>query len=69
MGIKARSEAEEHRPSLKNVGLMIIATIRMRKMQEAWAANKKLHETLMKKVESMKRKQSRASQSLKTREL
>ena len=66
MGVKPKRVAEEERkPSLKKVGLMVIATIRMQKMQQAWAANKKLHETLMKKLEVMRKKQGRETQAVK----
>ena len=66
MGVKPKRVAEEERkPSLKKVGLMVIATIRMQKMQQAWAANKKLHETLMKKLEAMRKKQGRGTQAIK----
>lgn len=60
MGIKPNRPVQEHKPTLKTVGTMIIATIRMRKMQEAWAGNKKLHETLMKKLEGMRKKQGKS---------
>lgn len=53
-----RTEKKRKKPTLKMVGTMIRAAMRMKKMQEAWAGNKKLHETLMNKVESM-RKQGR----------
>lgn len=34
---------------------MVIATIRMKKMKEAWSGNKKLHEQLVRKLEVMKK--------------
>lgn len=33
----------------------MIASIRMRKMQEAWAGNKRVQEALVRKFEGMKR--------------
>ncbi|KAF2155184.1 hypothetical protein K461DRAFT_276378 [Myriangium duriaei CBS 260.36] len=54
MGITPDVSVREKRPSLKAAGHAIIATIRMRKMQQAWAGSKKLHESLLKKLESMK---------------
>ncbi|PNS21382.1 Spindle pole body protein pcp1 [Sphaceloma murrayae] len=53
MGITPDLTVRERRPSLKAAGQAIIATIRMRKMQQAWAGNKKLHESLLKKLETM----------------
>lgn len=59
MGIKCPPRAKEAKPTLKQVGLMIIATVRMKKMQEAWADNKKIHEALLKKLDSMRQTRSR----------
>lgn len=42
--------------SIKSVALAVIAAQRMQKMQAAWAGNKRLHETLMKKLEGMKKR-------------
>ena len=47
----------EKKHSLKTVGLTVIAFVRMQKMQQAWAGNKKLHESLVRKLEMMKKKQ------------
>lgn len=56
MGITPDLTVREKRPSLKAAGLAVIATIRMRKMKEAWAGSRKLHESLLKKLEAMKGK-------------
>jgi len=59
MGVTPKTKTKEQKPSLKSVAYMIMATVRMRKMQEAWSGNKKLHETLMKKLDGMRRKQGK----------
>lgn len=59
MGITPDLTIRQRKPTLKSVGLMVIATVRMQKMQQAWAGNKKLHEALMKKLEGMRRKQGK----------
>lgn len=55
MGITPDMAVRERRPTLKSAVIAVIAAGRMKKMQQAWAVNKKVHETLMKKLESMKR--------------
>lgn len=42
--------------SLKSVGLAVMASIRMKKMAQAWAGSKKTQESLLRKLESMKAK-------------
>ncbi|KAG9614952.1 hypothetical protein KCV04_g16478, partial [Aureobasidium melanogenum] len=59
MGVTPKTKTSEQKPSLRSVAYMIMATVRMRKMQEAWSGNKKLHETLMKKLDGMRRKQGK----------
>ena len=59
MGVTPKTKTREQKPSLRSVAYMVMATVRMRKMQEAWAGNKKLHETLMKKLDGMRRKQGK----------
>nr|POE99332.1 hypothetical protein CFP56_52725 [Quercus suber] len=56
MGITPDITIREKRHSLKTVGLMVVACVRVQKMQQAWAGNKKLHESLMKKLEGMRKK-------------
>ena len=59
MGITPDISFREKKHSLRTVGQAVIACVRMRKMREAWGENKKLHESLMKKLESMKKTQGR----------
>lgn len=59
MGITPDQTVRERKPTLRTVGFAVIATIRMQKMQQAWAGNKKLHEALMKKLDGMRRKQGK----------
>lgn len=41
------------RPSLKVIGLAVIATHRMKKMSEEWAEQRKIKEALVKKMQEM----------------
>lgn len=61
MGITPDISFRQKKHSLKTVGLTVIACVRMQKMQQAWAGSKKLHETLIKKLDAMKRKQGRVA--------
>lgn len=45
----------EKKHSLRTVGLMVVASVRMKKLQEQWAPQKKLNEVLLKKLEGMRR--------------
>lgn len=47
--------ANNRKPSLRTAGLAVIAAIRMRRMREEWAGSRKLHDALVKKLESMRR--------------
>lgn len=40
---------------------MIIATVRMKKMQEAWAKNEKIHESLVRKLDTMRQSRTKGS--------
>lgn len=60
MGITPDVSFRERKHSLKTVGLMVLGCVRMQKMQQAWVGNKKLHESLMRKLEGMKRKQGKS---------
>lgn len=55
MGITPDVSFRQRKPSLRTAGLAVIAGIRMRKMREEWANSKKLHDALVKKLESMRR--------------
>lgn len=59
MGITPDVSVRHKKHSLRTVGLAVLASVRIRKMQQAWAGNKKLHESLLKKLEGMKRRQGK----------
>lgn len=59
MGITPDVSTREKKHSLKTVGLAVLASIRMRNMQQDWAGNKKLHENLLRKLEGMRRRQGK----------
>jgi len=48
------------RPTIRTVGLAVVASIRMRKMQAEWRKSLRLQESLARKFEGMRR-QSRRS--------
>ncbi|KAK8155686.1 Pericentrin-AKAP-450 domain of centrosomal targeting protein-domain-containing protein [Phyllosticta citribraziliensis] len=45
---------KDKRPSLRCVAFGIIATLRMKKMADAWAVNRKVHESLVRTLEGMR---------------
>jgi hypothetical protein len=53
MGITPDITFRQRRHSLKTVGLMVMGCVRMQRMQQAWASNKKLQESLLKKLEAL----------------
>ncbi|KAK5144187.1 hypothetical protein LTR04_001654, partial [Oleoguttula sp. CCFEE 6159] len=57
MGITPPAPAaiRETRPTLRAVGWMVIASVRMKRLQTEWAGNKKLHESLIRKLEMTRR--------------
>lgn len=55
MGITPDVTIQERRPKLKSAGLAVIAALRMQKLSEGWAQNRKIHEQLKQKLESMRR--------------
>jgi hypothetical protein len=55
MGITPDITIHERRKSLKSAALVVIAAIRMQKMSEGWAKNRKIHDQLKQKLESMRR--------------
>lgn len=59
MGITPDISIRETKPSLRTVGLAVMACVRMQKLQQAWAGNKQLHESLLKKLEGMKKVQGK----------
>ena len=61
MGITPDITIREKKHSLRTVGFTVIACLRMQKMQQSWAGNKKLQETLLKKLEGLKKRQAKAA--------
>jgi len=61
MGITPDQSFREKRHSLKSVGLVVIAGLRMKRMSGEWAASRKLHESLMKRLEGMRRQGRRGA--------
>ena len=57
MGITPDVSFRQRKHSVKTVGLIVVACVRMQRMQQAWSASKKVHESLLRKLEGMKRKQ------------
>lgn len=55
IGFTPDATIREKRPTLRTVGFAVIASIRMQKMREAWAGNKKVQEALVRKFEGMRR--------------
>jgi hypothetical protein len=55
MGITPDVTHHARKPTLKSVGLAIIAVNRMKKFSEGWAAHRKVHVQLVQKLESMRR--------------
>lgn len=54
MGITPDITIRERKHSVKSVGLTVVACLRMRKMMEGWAGNKRLQESLLKKLEGVR---------------
>ena len=51
----------ERRPSLKAAGLAVIAAMRMKRMSEVWAGQRRVHAQLVKTLEGMRRRGGRTS--------
>jgi hypothetical protein len=64
MGITPDITVHERRPKLKSAALAVIAAIRMQKLSEAWAQNRKIHDQLKQKLESMRRQSGRKGGAL-----
>lgn len=56
MGITPDISFHAKKCSFKSVGLAVVASVRMRKMAEEWAGSRKMQQSLLKKLESMKGK-------------
>ena len=59
MGVTPDQTIREKRPTLRTMGWMVIAILRMQRMASQWAGNKKLHESLLKRLEMMRRGQGK----------
>lgn len=55
MGVTPDSKIRDKKPSLKAAGLMVLAVIRMSKMQTEWAGQKRLQASLARKAEQVRR--------------
>ncbi|KAI9878241.1 MAG: hypothetical protein M1830_001464 [Pleopsidium flavum] len=56
MGVAPRRKPrKKKRPSLRSVVFMVVAGVRMKKMQVEWAVNKKLHTAMCKKLQQVRR--------------
>jgi hypothetical protein len=59
MGITPEVTVHDRRPKLKSAALAVIAAIRMQKLADGWAQNRKIHEQLKAKLEGMRRNAGR----------
>ena len=64
MGITPDITIHQRRPTLKSAALTVVAAIRMQKLAEGWAQNRKIHDQLKQKLESMRRASGRKSGGL-----
>jgi hypothetical protein len=64
MGITPDITVHERRPKLKSAALAVIATLRMQRLSKGWAQNKKIHEQLKMKLESMRRQNGGARRGM-----
>jgi hypothetical protein len=55
MGVHKPVKKATKRPTLKVVAVMVLAQVRMRRMQREWAVQKKLQASLIKKAEQVRR--------------
>jgi hypothetical protein len=55
MGVKPNEKVKQKRPSLKVVGHMVVAAVRMQRLQKEWAVHKNLQASLVKKAEQVRR--------------
>ena len=61
MGVTPDRKTREKRPRFKAVGVMVLAGVRMQRLQKAWAGQKKIQASLVRKVESMRRQSRKCS--------
>jgi hypothetical protein len=57
--ISSGQQLPKSRPTLRSVGTAVIACLRLRRWQQSWAGHQKLHDSLVKKLEGMKRRGGR----------
>lgn len=58
IGISPDMTIREKKPTLKTVGLVVVASLRMQKLSQQWAEKKKLHLDLVRKLEGMRGRQA-----------
>lgn len=56
MGITPDVSIHAKKPTLKAAGLAVMAAVRMKKLADGWAANRKVHAQLVKTLEGMGRR-------------
>jgi hypothetical protein len=61
MGITPDISYRSRKHSLKTIGLAVMAAVRMQKLSEQWAGQKRVHAQLVQKVEAMRRRNVRPS--------
>lgn len=61
MGITPDQSFREKKHSLRTVGWMVVASVRMKRMRDEWSGNKKLHDSLLKKLEQVRRQSRRSA--------
>ena len=61
MGIKPDQKTKEKKPTLRTVGLMVLAGVRMQRLQKEWAVQNKVQASLVKKAEGMKREKRKGA--------
>ena len=54
MGISPDISIREKRPSLRTVGLAVVAGLRMRRLGKEWAGSRKVHGEIVRKLEGMR---------------
>ena len=59
MGVTPDKSIREKKPTLKAVSIMVLASVRMRRLQTEWAGQKKIQASLARKVEQMRRESSK----------
>jgi hypothetical protein len=63
MGVRPPKEEPKHHSRLKVAGLAVIATLKMKRWKEEWDVNKRLHSSLVAKLNEMNRHGLRKNKS------